>query len=31
MHPQEYIVYAYNAIARVAEILLERQSETDAT
>ena len=24
MHPQEYIVYAYNAIAKVAEILLER-------
>ena len=30
MHPQEYIIYAYNAIAKVAEILLERASEGDA-
>jgi hypothetical protein len=27
MHPREYIVYAYNAIAKVAEILLERATE----
>ena len=24
LHPQEYIVYAYNAIAKVAEMLMER-------
>jgi hypothetical protein len=27
MHPQEYLVYAYNAIVKVAEILLERKQE----
>jgi hypothetical protein len=27
MHPLEYMVYAHAAIARVAEILLERQAE----
>lgn len=27
MHPQEYLVYAYNAIVKVAEILLERTQE----
>jgi hypothetical protein len=27
MHPQEYIIYAYNAIAKVAETLLEREAE----
>jgi hypothetical protein len=26
MHPLEYIVYAYNAISKVAEILMERQA-----
>jgi hypothetical protein len=30
MHPREYLVYAYNAIARVSEILLERQAEESA-
>lgn len=29
MHPQEYLVYAYNAIAKVAEILLERAAGED--
>ncbi len=27
MHPQEYLIYAYNAIAKVTEILLERAGE----
>lgn len=27
LHPLEYIVYAYTAITKVAEILLERQEE----
>ena len=27
LHPMEYLVYAYNAITKVAEILLERASE----
>ena len=30
MHPREYLVYAYNAITRVSEILLERESEESA-
>jgi hypothetical protein len=30
LHPQEYLVYAYNAIAKVVEILLEREAENDA-
>jgi len=31
MHPQEYAVYAYNAIAAVTEILLERQAESETS
>jgi hypothetical protein len=27
LHPLEYLVYAYNAIAKVTEILLERQAD----
>ncbi len=27
MHPQEYVIYAYNAIARVTEILMEREAD----
>ena len=27
LHPQEYIVYAYNAISQVVEILMQRQAE----
>ena len=27
LHPQDYIVYAYNALAKVVELLLERQTE----
>lgn len=27
LHPRDYLVYAHNAIARVAEILLERMEE----
>lgn len=27
LHPREYMIYAYNAIGRVTEILLERQAE----
>ncbi len=30
MHPQEYLVYAYNAISRIAEILLERSEKPEA-
>jgi len=30
LHPQEYLVYAYNAIAKVVEILLEREAENHA-
>lgn len=30
LHPREYLVYAYNAIARVTEILLERQAGDEA-
>lgn len=26
LHPREYVIYAYNAITAVAEILLERQA-----
>ena len=29
LHPMEYIVYAYNAIAKVTEILLEREAEEE--
>src|SRR5437867_8410642 len=25
LHPRDYVVYAYNALAKVAELLLERQ------
>jgi hypothetical protein len=25
LHPREYLVYAYNALTRVVEILLEQQ------
>jgi hypothetical protein len=28
LHPRDYIVYAYNAIARMTEILLEREEGT---
>jgi hypothetical protein len=27
LHPRDYLVYAYNALTRVVEILLERQSD----
>jgi hypothetical protein len=27
LHPRDYVVYAHNAIARMAEILLEREDE----
>ncbi len=27
MHPRDYVVYAYNALTKVVEILLERQAE----
>jgi hypothetical protein len=27
LHPREYVIYAYNAIAAVTEILLEREAE----
>jgi hypothetical protein len=27
LHPQEYAVYAYHAIAKIVEILMERQAE----
>lgn len=27
LHPQEYVIYAYNAIAKVTEILMERETE----
>ena len=30
MHPLEYVVYAHAAVARVAEILLERASEQES-
>ncbi len=29
MHPRDYVVYAYNALTRVVEILLERQAEAE--
>jgi len=27
LHPRDYVIYAYNAIAAVAELLLEREAE----
>ncbi len=27
MHPRDYVVYAYNALTKVVEMLLERQAE----
>lgn len=27
LHPRDYIVYAYNALTRVVELLMERQAE----
>jgi hypothetical protein len=27
LHPQEYLVYAYNAVRQVVELLMERQEE----
>ncbi|MFQ5472586.1 MAG: hypothetical protein ACE5FA_06865 [Dehalococcoidia bacterium] len=29
LHPRDYVIYAYNAIATVAELLLERQAEAE--
>jgi hypothetical protein len=29
LHPREYMIYAYNAITAVAEILLDRQAEKE--
>jgi hypothetical protein len=29
LHPREYVLYAYNAIAKVAELLLERKADAD--
>jgi hypothetical protein len=29
LHPREYVLYAYEALTRVVELLLERVSETD--
>jgi hypothetical protein len=29
LHPRDYVIYAYNAIAVVAELLLERQAEAE--
>ena len=30
LHPRDYIVYAYNALAKVVELLLERQAEGES-
>lgn len=27
LHPRDYVIYAYNALAKVTELLLERRSE----
>ncbi len=29
LHPREYVVYAYNALTKVVEILLERRAEAE--
>ena len=29
LHPRDYVIYAYNAIAAVAELLLEREAEAE--
>ena len=29
LHPRDYIVYAYNALTRVVELLLERQAQAE--
>lgn len=29
LHPRDYVIYAYNALAKVTELLLERRSEND--
>ena len=29
LHPRDYVIYAYNAIVAVAELLLERQAEAE--
>ena len=30
LHPQEYVIYAYNALRQVVELLLERAAEAQA-
>jgi hypothetical protein len=29
LHPRDYVIYAYNALTKVAELLLERESHGD--
>ena len=29
MHPRDYVIYAYNALTRVVELLLERRAEAE--